>query len=828
MFANCYQWDENSPGPKPPPPPTAILITGLSPLTTVDQISKFFRAHGRIKEIDSKMDPKTGMQLGICWLSFEGPLPGRPGSAHDVAMHVVRTCSGQRVGLTGNERVTVVLDGRGVRVKAAVKEEMERRNKPKPKPPTPAQVAPTPKAPPSGPKASTPSEGRETPKPSFADGPGPRFQGLGSMRGRPAPPLGGRFGTLNRSMPVGRFQPPLRGAQDFSRDFRMAPDGRRGAFQQDFSGAFQQDFSRDFRGGGASARRGDRYSPSPSRSRSRSRSVSSYSSDSDDDRPSYRKRRSPSPNRRTTVKTAPAEADEAGVERVKKAITDNGRAYVFIDIKSLPYGQVRDEHVQNHFRAFKPDAVLHNHTGWYILFGDDQTAHRAKLMDKTAILSHRINVEVKQPTAKAGEGGVTTAMPEKGGWKFLTFTKKRPSAMPVKKRAPSPKPKPKPHRRRSFSYSSSSDEDEMVAAPKVVPSKRIIESDEEDEAKPEVKPKKKLAKKEPVSKDKKVAKKKVVTDDVDVSMSEPTTPAVAEIQLGKPAEKKPPPKPKAAPKKVSAVEKLVKAGTIEDDEDAYWLAQALSLPEDADTEAMSDAEPELPEDHPLHHASGAWRAEGIRNVAPILKSTYLPQRNRAAGADAAGGAAGASGRTARIAGRRLAQDIETNRKAGGGTATAAESDLFMFNQLRIRKKQLRFARSAIEGYGLYAMETIQPGEMVCEYVGELCRSSVADVREQRYTKQGIGSSYLFRIDGDIVCDATFKGSVSRLINHSCNPTANAKIININGHNKIVIYAKRTLYPGDEVTYSYNFPLEQDESLRVRCLCGEPTCLGFLN
>jgi hypothetical protein len=57
----------------------------------------------------------------------------------------------------------------------------------------------------------------------------------------------------------------------------------------------------------------------------------------------------------------------------------------------------------------------------------------------------------------------------------------------------------------------------------------------------------------------------------------------------------------------------------------------------------------------------------------------------------------------------------------------------------------------IEGYGLYAMETIHPGEMVCEYVGEICRSAVAEVREQRYLKQGIGSSYLFRIDSDLVC-----------------------------------------------------------------------------
>ncbi|EIW73505.1 hypothetical protein TREMEDRAFT_24920 [Tremella mesenterica DSM 1558] len=169
-----------------------------------------------------------------------------------------------------------------------------------------------------------------------------------------------------------------------------------------------------------------------------------------------------------------------------------------------------------------------------------------------------------------------------------------------------------------------------------------------------------------------------------------------------------------------------------------------------------------------------------------------------------------------------------NNNNNNDKSATAESDLFAFNQLRIRKKQLRFARSAIEGYGLYAMETIQPGEMVCEYVGEICRSAVAEIREQRYLRQGIGSSYLFRIDNDLVCDATFKGSVSRLINHSCDPSASAKIISINGQSKIVIYAKRTLHPGEEILYDYKFPLESDPALRVPCLCGAATCRGWLN
>lgn len=46
-----------------------------------------------------------------------------------------------------------------------------------------------------------------------------------------------------------------------------------------------------------------------------------------------------------------------------------------------------------------------------------------------------------------------------------------------------------------------------------------------------------------------------------------------------------------------------------------------------------------------------------------------------------------------------------------------------------------------------------------EYVGEVIRAQVADKREKAYERQGIGSSYLFRIDEDLVVDATKKGNL---------------------------------------------------------------------
>jgi SET domain-containing protein len=58
--------------------------------------------------------------------------------------------------------------------------------------------------------------------------------------------------------------------------------------------------------------------------------------------------------------------------------------------------------------------------------------------------------------------------------------------------------------------------------------------------------------------------------------------------------------------------------------------------------------------------------------------------------------------------------------------------------------------------------------MIVEYVGDVVRQSVADMREKKYEAVGIGSSYLFRIDHDTIIDATKCGNFSRFINHCCD------------------------------------------------------------
>ncbi|KAL9358353.1 hypothetical protein Peur_046476 [Populus x canadensis] len=168
----------------------------------------------------------------------------------------------------------------------------------------------------------------------------------------------------------------------------------------------------------------------------------------------------------------------------------------------------------------------------------------------------------------------------------------------------------------------------------------------------------------------------------------------------------------------------------------------------------------------------------------------------------------------------------TNRVKLRNLLAAAEGvDLLKATQLKARKKRLCFQRSKIHDWGLVALESIEAEDFVIEYVGELIRPQISDIRERLYEKMGIGSSYLFRLDDGYVVDATKRGGIARFINHSCEPNCYTKVISVEGQKKIFIYAKRYIAAGEEITYNYKFPLEDK---KIPCNCGSRKCRGSLN
>ncbi|KAK6362782.1 histone methyltransferase set1 [Orbilia blumenaviensis] len=306
-------------------------------------------------------------------------------------------------------------------------------------------------------------------------------------------------------------------------------------------------------------------------------------------------------------------------------------------------------------------------------------------------------------------------------------------------------------------------------------------------------------------------------------------------------------------------------GLVKDDEDLRFLQEALSNVEPADlgsVELWAYRQKEMKfvnlevrgptdkrfayEGYYKQNVTGSARTQGSGRIPDAEKAQYLPHRLRLAKQKADREAATKAkdmslankesqpivnnvvkdtSRSNRANNRRLAAEVNLQKQT---LAAVDVHDVINFNQLKKRKKPVRFARSAIHNWGLYAMENISNNEMIIEYVGEIVRQQVADLREKNYLRSGIGSSYLFRIDETTVIDATKKGGIARFINHSCTPNCTAKIIKVEGTKRIVIYALRDIHKDEELTYDYKFEREIDSEERIPCLCGSSGCKGFLN
>ncbi|KYR01218.1 hypothetical protein DLAC_02336 [Tieghemostelium lacteum] len=134
--------------------------------------------------------------------------------------------------------------------------------------------------------------------------------------------------------------------------------------------------------------------------------------------------------------------------------------------------------------------------------------------------------------------------------------------------------------------------------------------------------------------------------------------------------------------------------------------------------------------------------------------------------------------------------------------------------------------SSIHSYGGFAKRDLKDGDFITEYIGEIIRQKIADIREKQYQDKGI-DCFMFRVDSDCIVDATKRGNRARFINHSCDPNAKTRIVTIGNLQKIIIVAIKDIKKDQEILYDYCFQQEPDEN-RVPCHCGTPICRGFLN
>ncbi|XP_023312429.1 histone-lysine N-methyltransferase 2C isoform X6 [Anoplophora glabripennis] len=142
------------------------------------------------------------------------------------------------------------------------------------------------------------------------------------------------------------------------------------------------------------------------------------------------------------------------------------------------------------------------------------------------------------------------------------------------------------------------------------------------------------------------------------------------------------------------------------------------------------------------------------------------------------------------------------------------------------RNNVYLARSKIQGLGLYAARDLEKHTMVIEYIGEIIRTELAECREKQYEAKNRGI-YMFRLDEERVVDATLCGGLARYINHSCNPNCVAETVEVERDVRIIIFAKRRIQRGEELSYDYKFDIEDDQH-KISCMCGAPNCRKWMN
>jgi hypothetical protein len=125
-------------------------------------------------------------------------------------------------------------------------------------------------------------------------------------------------------------------------------------------------------------------------------------------------------------------------------------------------------------------------------------------------------------------------------------------------------------------------------------------------------------------------------------------------------------------------------------------------------------------------------------------------------------------------------------------------------------------KSKIQGWGVFATETIPKNTRIIHYAGEKISNQESLKREARYLEKG--HIWCFKLTNRTVIDAAVGGNIARYINHSCKPNCYIEIKD----GTIWVRAAKTIRKGTELNYNYN----TDGEGAIPCRC-RPGCKNML-
>jgi hypothetical protein len=142
----------------------------------------------------------------------------------------------------------------------------------------------------------------------------------------------------------------------------------------------------------------------------------------------------------------------------------------------------------------------------------------------------------------------------------------------------------------------------------------------------------------------------------------------------------------------------------------------------------------------------------------------------------------------------------------------------------VRRIQVR--RSGVHGKGVFALTSLQRGESIIEYTGEVITWAEA-LRRHPHDPKDPDHTFYFHIDDQHVIDAKFGGNAARWINHACTPNCEAD----ENDGRVFIKALRAIKPGEELFYDYGLTIDERYTPKLKkkfeCRCGTRQCRGTL-
>ena len=126
-------------------------------------------------------------------------------------------------------------------------------------------------------------------------------------------------------------------------------------------------------------------------------------------------------------------------------------------------------------------------------------------------------------------------------------------------------------------------------------------------------------------------------------------------------------------------------------------------------------------------------------------------------------------------------------------------------------RSLFVRKSPLHGLGCFARVRFLPGNRIAEYAGEKINRKEAVRRMKRPNGKRISE-----LEAEWYIDGSLGGNQTQYINHSCDPNADAVVID----GSLFIFALREIAPGEEVTVDYLNSFEQDRSV---CQCLAAAC-----